>query len=103
MPVDGGGTVSFWAPVSFQLDHANTAITTHTNRPKGVAPAQFVTGVRYGFGQSCCAYFDRAEMACPVNSCPIRLYNSTLPAVPFIAAVTPAGVCKCEPPMVCDG
>ena len=37
---------------------------------------------------------------CPPNSCPIRSWNSTLPAAPFYAKIVD-GKCKCTAPQVC--
>lgn len=60
-----------------------------------------ITGIRYAWGPSpCCPTIDRNNLPCPPNSCPIRSYNSTLPAAPFIAKIV-RGVCKCTPPQVC--
>ena len=50
----------------------------------------------------------RDIVPCPVNSCPISTFNSTLPAVPFSAKITynndsaaGVGACECTPPQVC--
>ena len=50
----------------------------------------------------------RDIVPCPVNSCPISTFNSTLPAVPFSARITynndsaaGVGACECTPPQVC--
>jgi hypothetical protein len=52
---------------------------------------------------------DRSVVPCPVNSCPISLINSSLPAVPFTAKIhmenesTEAlGSCECFAPQVCS-
>lgn len=47
-----------------------------------------VTGIRYAFRDDpCCPGVDRSVMPCPSASCPIQGYNSTLPAVPFVAKI----------------
>mgnify|MGYP006085437953 FL=1 len=109
-----------WVPVSFtqvnpkvKVPNASTGvIKTHINYNRHdpaqqvdgrYAPAGYATGIRYGFGQSCCMYFKRTKASCPVNSCPIRMYNSTLSAVPFIAKINANGTCHCTPPAKCDG
>ena len=70
-----------------------------------------VTGVRYAWSESpCCGgAADRGVVPCPVNSCPVSLYNASLPAVPFTAQIvmnneTSAGVgaCACEAPNQCS-
>jgi len=51
-------------------------------------PAFDVTGLRYAFGDDpCCPNVNRGVVPCPPGSCPIKGYNSTLPAVPFVATV----------------
>ena len=43
----------------------------------------FITGVRYAWSAApCCPTIDRGSLPCPPNSCPIRGWNSTLPANP---------------------
>ena len=62
----------------------------------------FITGIRYAWSASpCCPTVDRNSYPCPPNSCPIRGWNSTLPANPFYADIV-GGKCKCAPPTVCD-
>merc|ERR1712183_399990 len=52
-----------------------------------------VTAVRYAFRDyPCCPGINRQTVPCPLASCPIQGYNSTLPAVPFIAKVV-GGTC----------
>lgn len=69
-----------------------------------------VTGVRYAWAEEpCCGgNTDTNTLPCPVNSCPISTWNSTLPAVPFSAGVVynndtalGTGQCRCTPPQVC--
>ena len=56
--------------------------------PLGGANVSHVTGVRYAFRDDpCCPGIDRSVMPCPPASCPISAYNSTLPAVPFVARI----------------
>ena len=69
------------------------------------------TGVRYAWAENpCCGGQPPSSnvLPCPVNSCPISTYNSTLPAVPFSATLvwnneTANGVgrCQCEAPAKC--
>lgn len=70
-----------------------------------------ITGVRYAWSESpCCPNWGSiSTMPCPPNSCPITTWNSTLPAVPFLARVvmdnnTDAsyGKCQCYAPQECD-
>ena len=70
-----------------------------------------VTGVRYAWSESpCCGgAADLGVVPCPVNSCPVSLYNASLPAVPFTAQIamnnetsTGVGACKCEAPNQCS-
>lgn len=45
-----------------------------------------VTAIRYAWGGNpCCPSVNRFVAPCPPSSCPIKQYNSTLPAVPFWA------------------
>eukprot|EP01062_Namystynia_karyoxenos_P082620 TRINITY_DN9336_c0_g1_i1.p1 TRINITY_DN9336_c0_g1~~TRINITY_DN9336_c0_g1_i1.p1 ORF type:complete len:750 (+),score=163.08 TRINITY_DN9336_c0_g1_i1:79-2250(+) len=68
----------------------------------GTRLSDYITGVRYAWGASpCCPSFDRDQIACPPNSCPIRGWNSTLPANPFYAEIE-GGQCKCAPPQQCS-
>ena len=75
--------------------------------------AQFLpTGVRYAWAENpCCGGLLPSGniLPCPVNSCPISTYNSTLPAVPFSASLTwtnetanGLGTCACEVPATCS-
>lgn len=71
------------------------------------------TGVRYAWAEHpCCGGQPPSDniLPCPVNSCPISTYNSTLPAVPFSAKLVwnnetanGLGTCQCAPPMKCGG
>jgi hypothetical protein len=70
-----------------------------------------ITGVRYAWSESpCCGgNLDTNIIPCPVNSCPISTWNSTLPAVPFSANIVLTnetrkgqGSCSCIPPQKCD-
>lgn len=69
-----------------------------------------ITGVRYAWGENPCCGGNMGSnlVPCPVNSCPISTWNSSLPAVPFSASIvynndTGLGVghCKCTAPQVC--
>jgi hypothetical protein len=70
-----------------------------------------ITGLRYAWSEApCCGgAADRGHIPCPVNSCPISLINSTLPAVPFTAKIVmenssaeSLGACECEAPNSCS-
>lgn len=70
-----------------------------------------VTGVRYAWSEApCCGgNSDRQVLPCPVNSCPISTFNSTLPAVPFNAKIvmdndtaSGQGKCECYAPQNCS-
>lgn len=71
------------------------------------------TGVRYAWAEhSCCGGQPPSDniLPCPVNSCPISTYNSTLPAVPFSAKLVwtnetanGLGACRCAEPQHCGG
>ena len=58
---------------------------------------QVITGVRYAWHLGCCP---SGQSVCPPNSCPIRGWNSTLPAPGFHAKIVD-GKCKCTLPQVC--
>ena len=61
--------------------------------PLGAFNASEITAVRYGWGEDpCCPGVDRTVAPCAPGSCPISAFNSSLPAVPFIARVE-GGVC----------
>lgn len=56
--------------------------------PLGTVNVSRITGLRYAFrDEPCCPNINRDAVPCPPGSCPIQGYNSTLPAVPFIAKV----------------
>lgn len=56
--------------------------------PLGAFNASSVTGIRYAIRDNpCCAGVHRSSVPCPLSSCPLQGYNSTLPAVPFMAKV----------------
>lgn len=56
--------------------------------PLGALNVTEITAVRYGWGEDpCCPGADRTVSPCPPGSCPINGFNSTLPAVPFLARV----------------
>jgi hypothetical protein len=56
--------------------------------PLGNLNASSITAVRYAFRDDpCCPGIDRSVVPCPPGSCPIQGYNSTLPAVPFVATI----------------
>ena len=84
--------------------------TTHPTLGKGLSGRlpgnatklnSFITGVRYAWSASpCCPTIDRGSLPCPPNSCPIRGWNSTLPANPFYADIVD-GKCRCIPPQKC--
>ena len=70
-----------------------------------------ITGLRYAWSEApCCGgAADRSVIPCPVNSCPISLFNASLPAVPFTALVIMAngtskatGSCQCFAPQQCS-
>ena len=70
-----------------------------------------LTGVRYAWGEwPCCGgNLDTSAVPCPVNSCPISTYNSTLPAAPFTAELhysnataTGTATCRCPLPQICS-
>lgn len=76
-------------------------------KPKAGAPqfdfTKVITGVRYAWALGCCP---AGQSVCPPNSCPVRGYNSTLPAPGFYAKIVydderAVGKCKCVPPQVC--
>ena len=80
-----------------------SSVRTHTDIKSvpGLDLAKVISGIRYAWGsQPCCPLVDRNSIPCPPNSCPIRAYNSTLPAAPFMAKIV-GGVCKCTPPQFC--
>ena len=81
-----------------------SAVQTHTELPKQMGPGvlgKAITGIRYAWSsEPCCPLIDRDSLPCPPNSCPIRAYNSTLPAAPFMAKIVD-GVCRCTAPQVC--
>lgn len=61
---------------------------------------------RLGSNRICCGpAVDLALEPCPPARCPIKagVGAQVLPAVPFFAAVTRSGACKCFNPQVCDG
>eukprot|EP01065_Artemidia_motanka_P052926 TRINITY_DN9682_c0_g2_i1.p1 TRINITY_DN9682_c0_g2~~TRINITY_DN9682_c0_g2_i1.p1 ORF type:complete len:756 (+),score=170.88 TRINITY_DN9682_c0_g2_i1:110-2269(+) len=84
-------------------------VTTHTNVPKNLnlpVPdtrlSDYITGVRYAWSAApCCPGIDRNQYPCAPNSCPIRGYNSTLPANPFYAEIV-NGRCRCTAPQTCS-
>jgi len=57
-----------------------------------------------GCGRMCCGpTVDCRVQPCPPDSCPIKASGTGgMPAVPFVAAITPAGKCACVPPQVCN-
>ena len=70
-----------------------------------------ITGLRYAWSEApCCGgAADRSAIPCPVNSCPISLFNSSLPAVPFTAKIImengtaeALGSCECFAPQQCS-
>lgn len=88
----GGGTGIAEAPVIVvDISHLN-----------GTAPL----GVRYAWGSSpCCLNFPlypQGDQPCLPASCPLMGTPSTLPAMPFQAAIV-GGRCECTPPQRCDG
>ena len=76
--------------------HGQTCTFWDNLTPFSLEVIAAITGIRYAWGASAC---------CPgqeqPNSCPIRGYNSTLPAAPFMAKVV-NGKCSCTPPQKCD-
>ena len=122
------GTVSTWLPISiatqrgpfFNEDckinpkHPDTPPCVNGSRkdnwatakaPAGALPknenldfTRVVTGIRYAWRLGCCP---TGQRVCPPNSCPIRGWNSTLPAPGFYARVVD-GKCRCIPPQKCD-
>lgn len=83
-------------------------IQTHPLLPNGklqqfkVNFTEVITGIRYAWSASpCCPDSDRSGAPCPPNSCPIRSYNSTLPAAPFYAKIV-NGKCECTAPQICS-
>merc|ERR1712039_1004101 len=61
--------------------------------PLGNYNTSSVTAIRYAFRDyPCCPGIDRSAVPCPLGSCPLQGYNSTLPAVPFVAKIV-AGQC----------
>jgi hypothetical protein len=68
-----------------RLPNWNTALAA---LPLGAFNATEITAVRYGWGEDpCCPGADRTVTPCPPNSCPINGFNSTLPAIPFLARI----------------
>jgi len=62
--------------------------TASASLPLGKLQAANVTAVRYAFRDNpCCPGIDRGVAPCPPASCPLQGYNSTLPAVPFVAKI----------------
>lgn len=85
-------------------------ISTHSKVDKHWVPpipgthlGDYITGVRYAWSANpCCPTINRDNLPCPVNSCPIRGWNSTLPANPFYAEIV-NGQCQCIKPQDCGG
>ena len=72
---------------------ANFNIATAT-LPLGRLQVANVTGLRYAFRDyPCCPGVSRDVIPCPPASCPLGGYNSSLPAVPFVATIV-GGSCK---------
>eukprot|EP00928_Gymnodinium_smaydae_P062080 TRINITY_DN46016_c0_g1_i1.p1 TRINITY_DN46016_c0_g1~~TRINITY_DN46016_c0_g1_i1.p1 ORF type:complete len:801 (-),score=129.37 TRINITY_DN46016_c0_g1_i1:4-2379(-) len=62
--------------------------------PLGAFNASEVTAVRYAFrDRPCCPGVNKDVVPCPPASCPLQNYNSTLPAVPFVARIQ-GGACS---------
>lgn len=76
-------------------------VSAPASPPRGLG--QYITGVRYAWSASpCCPFVDRnGGFPCSVGACPIRGWNSTLPANPFYADVV-GGKCVCTPPQKCS-
>ena len=69
----------------------NTALAA---LPLGKLNATELTAIRYGWGEDpCCPGADRTITPCAPGSCPINGFNSTLPAVPFLARLDSTGKC----------
>lgn len=76
--------------------------------PPGATAVRYASGSAQtgGDGQTrfCCGpTVDTSLQPCPPASCPLKATGpGALPAVPFVATITPEGRCACLPPMVCD-
>ena len=112
--------VTGWVAVAAVLGSTpNTLLVDLSQLPAG----SIVRAIRYGAGSGgynatngdyndrslgssriCCGpSVDPALEPCPPANCPIKASgDAALPAVPFFAAVTQAGKCKCFKPQVCD-
>lgn len=112
--------VTGWVAVAAKAGAApNTLEVDLATLPAGAR----VAAVRYGVGSGgynsttgdylvrslgssrvCCGpHVDPALEPCAPESCPIKATgDGALPAVPFFAAITKAGVCSCFSPQVCD-
>lgn len=127
VPVNGSNT-TVWVPTSMKTSNiikinknckpgtctnwTKTAgwnsVTTHVVMPKtmlglpvaGSKLVDYITGVRYGWSAGPCCPYTGGNLPCPPNSCPIRGWNSTLPANPFFASIV-GGKCVCTPPQIC--
>lgn len=119
---DGWSSVVAMAPVSIPVgcgDGWDGTAWRQCPPPDRLRPGQVctnctahfsITGVRYAWSDSPCCGGNLATgiVPCPVNSCPISTWNSTLPAVPFMAQVemdnntaAAEGRCKCFAPQTC--
>eukprot|EP00756_Hemistasia_phaeocysticola_P054911 Hpha_TRINITY_DN30826_c0_g1::TRINITY_DN30826_c0_g1_i1::g.155682::m.155682/K05970/SIAE; sialate O-acetylesterase len=84
-------------------------VTTHIAVPRDLnlpiphsRLGDYITGVRYAWSANpCCPGILRGSLPCPVNACPIRGFNSTLPANPFYAEIV-GGKCRCTAPQSCE-
>jgi len=102
--------VTGWVAVNAREGPGPATLTVDLSSLNGATP----TAVRYAFGtggwgapfvdRMCCGpTVDVTLEPCAPASCPLKATGpNTLPAVPFVAAITPAGKCACLPPQVCD-
>jgi len=68
--------------------------------PEGAAAPD---AVRYAWASSpCCPGMDPSTGFCPPSACPVVTSKTAEPAVPFWAAITSEGHCKCDAPWSCD-
>jgi hypothetical protein len=105
------GDDSSWFQVDIVLAASGTGVVLDlSSLPKG----KKVTAVKYGHGipgmipqsghkRVCCGTRDITLNPCPPNSCPISSKRGKLPAMPFLAAVTPSGDCEGIRPQIITG
>ena len=112
------GDDATWIQVNIAsaTEQANAGVTATavlvdlSNVPAG----RVITGIKYGQGipgmipqsghkRVCCGTRDVSVNPCPPASCPISSASGSLPAMPFLAAITPSGQCRGLNPQVITG